>query len=326
MSIAERCRRFVRRRQVDGHAIASPARPRHRAAVLPAAIDVALDERRHVRRGVGILIASAVLLGVMAVCVRVAARELPALQIAWVRFTGAFVLLYGLARGRRLRPRPGNLARVLLRGGLGCGAIVCYFAAIGRIGAGLATLVQCTYPIPTAILAVLLLGEPPSWQLAAAIAANLAGLVLVVGPAVTSASADPTGIAIALAGSLLAGGAVTTARHLRASEDASLITVYFMAVGAIATAPALLGGVPAPSPIGAAALVGVVVTSAAGQWLLHHGLGFTSASLGSLACATSIVTAAGLEALFLGEHLGVTSLGGAALMIAAVGLALGREA
>ncbi len=77
---------------------------------------------------------------------------------------------------------------------------------------------------------------------------------------------------------------------------------------------------------GIVALAGVVATSAAGQWLLHHGLGFTSASLGSLACATSIVTAAGLEALVLGEHLGLASLAGAVLMIAAVGLAAGGGA
>lgn len=292
--------------------------------MLPAEVDVAIDDRGRVRHGIGILIASSVLFGVMAVCVRIAARELPSLQIAWVRFTGSFVLLYGLARGRRLRPRPGNLSRVLLRGGLGCSAIVCYFVAIGRIGAGLATLLHCTYPIPTAVLAVLFLGEPASWRLAVAIFVNLVGIVLVVGPQTTVATADLGGVAIALVGAVLAGGAVATARHLRGSEDASLITVYFMAVGALVTAPSLLGGMTVPSVVGVTALAGVIVTSAAGQWLLHHGLGFTSASLGSLACATGVVTAAGLEALFLGEHLGIASIGGALLMVVAIGLAAGR--
>jgi len=292
--------------------------------VLLAEVDAAIDERRRVRHGVGILIVSSILFGIMAVCVRWAARELPAMQIAWVRFTGSFVLLLGVTRGRRLRPQPGNLSRVLLRGLLGCSAIICYFIAIKEIGAGLATLLHCMYPIPTAVIGVLLLGEPASWRLAAAIAANLAGIMLVVGPQVTLSGANLGGIGIALTGAVLAGGAVATARHLRSSEDASLITVYFMAVGTLVTAPAMMHGLPVMSPGAVVALAGVVVTSAAGQWMLHHGLGFTSASLGSLACATGVITAAGLEAVFLGEHLGIESLGGALLMIVAVGLAAGR--
>jgi drug/metabolite transporter (DMT)-like permease len=291
---------------------------------LRALPDVGAAGRARVRHGIGILIGSSILFGVMAVCVRVAGRELPALQIACVRFVGSFVLLFGAVRGRRLRPQPGNLGPVLLRGVLGCAAIVCYFVAIREIGAGLATILQCTYPLSTAVIAVLLLGEAASPRLAAALAVNLIGLVLVVGPSVSLAAVSAGGVAVGLLGALLAGGAVATARHLRGSEDASLITVYFMAVGALVTAPSLLPGWPALSGPAVAALVGVVVTSAAGQWLLHHGLGYTPASLGSLASATSVVTAAALEAALLGEHLAWASGVGALLMIGAVGLAAGR--
>ncbi len=292
--------------------------------MLPVAIDAATAERRGVRHGIGVLIGSSLLFAVMAVCVRLAARELPVLQIAWVRFAGSFLLLFGLARGSGLRPQPGNLARVVLRGLLGAAAIVCYFVAIGRIGAGLATLLQCTYPIPTALIAMLVLDEPASWRLAGALALNLVGLVLVIGPEAASGAADLGGVALGLTGAVLAGGAVATARHLRATEDASLITIYFMAVGALVTAPALLMAVPSVSAVGVAALAGVVVTSASGQWLLHHGLGFTSASVGSLTCATGVFTAVGLEALFLGEHLPSTSVVGALVMSAAVGVAARR--
>jgi drug/metabolite transporter (DMT)-like permease len=298
-------------------------RLRHRAAMIPAAVDTAVDENRRTRHGIAILIGSSLLFAVMAVCVRVAAREMPALQIAWVRFTGSFLLLFGLARGRRLRPQPGNAVRVLLRGVLGASAIVCYFVAIERLGAGLATLLHCMYPIPTAVIAVLVLGEPASVRLAGAIALNLVGLVLVVGPEATLVAGAGPGLVIALVGAVLAGGAVATARHLRASEPASLITVYFMAVGALMTAPALAFGVPATSRATVMALAGVVVTSAAGQWMLHHGLGFISASLGSLACATGVFTAGWLEAVVLGEHMRAESLVGALCMILAVGLAAG---
>jgi drug/metabolite transporter (DMT)-like permease len=289
--------------------------------VLPLEADTVVDTPADTWHGVGFLIASAVLFGVMAVGVRVAARELPTIQIAWLRFMGSLVVLLAITRGRHLRPRPGNLSRVLLRGLLGCAAIVCYFVAIQEIGAGLATLLQCMYPIPTAVIGVMLLDERASWRLAAAIVLNVAGVVLVVGPGATFAEAGPRGVVIALTGALLAGAAVATARHLRKSENASLITIYFMAVGALVTAPAMLGGLPVLSSEGRWALVGVVLTSAAGQWLLHHGLGSTPASVGSLASAMGVITAVGLETLVLGGHLEIPSLGGSLLMIVAIGLA-----
>ena len=111
------------------------------------------------------------------------------------------------------------------------------------------------------------------------------------------------------------------ASALRRTESATLITVYFMGIGSVILAPSLLAGPPPWSPALVVDLVAVVVTSAAGQWLLHHGLGFTSAVAGSLAAATSIVTASGLEALAIGEHVPVRVALAAVFMVTAVGLA-----
>jgi DME family drug/metabolite transporter len=124
-----------------------------------------------------------------------------------------------------------------------------------------------------------------------------------------------------LLGGVLAGGALATASELRRTESASLVTIWFMAVGALLTAPSFLTGGPSWSWSLVLALVGVVLTSAAGQWLLHHGLGFVSATAGSLAAATSVVTAAVLEAMLLGQRLPGRVLGGGVLMLAAVALA-----
>ena len=124
---------------------------------------------------------------------------------------------------------------------------------------------------------------------------------------------------------MFGGGAGATARQLRSNESALLITTYFMAVGAILTAPTLLMGVPTLSSGLLLALAGVVLTSVAGQMLLHQGLGFAPATQGSLAAATSVVTAAVLEAVWLGDHLSTNSLIGAGFMIAAVALAASRR-
>lgn len=282
--------------------------------------DLTLTDRGAAVRGVGVILAASLLFGSMAVCVRVATSEVPALQVAFVRFLGSFVVLLAATRGRHLRPRPGNLRPLLLRGLLGGGAISLYYLGIAWAGASLATLLQCTYPVSTAVVATTLLGEPFSSRVAAALLLNLVGVVVVVGPGGPAGGQAALGCLAALGASVFAGGAVATARHLRASENAALITTYFMAVGALLTLPTLVAGVSVPSPQVALALVGVVLTSVAGQWLLHHGLGFTSATQGSVAAATSVLTAAGLESMTFGTSLGPHLIVGSLLMFAAVGL------
>jgi drug/metabolite transporter (DMT)-like permease len=252
----------------------------------------------------------------MAVCVRLAVPALTPMQVAFVRFAGSFAVLVLAARGRALLPRRASWAPLVLRALLGATAITCYYVGIERAGAGLATLLHATYPVWTALFATTFLREPFTGRLALALALNLAGAALAIGGEAAIAPA-------ALGGGLFALS-VATASGLRRTESASVITVWFMAVGAAMTAPSLAAGVPPLDATLVLALTGVVLTSAAGQWLMHHGLGFVSPTVGSLAAATSVVTATVLEALLLGEgvrgiHANV--MVGGVLMLAAVALA-----
>lgn len=284
--------------------------------------DAVAERRRVMLSGIGAILLASVLIGGLAVCVRVASRTMPSTQIAFVRFLGSFVLLALVNGPRRLRPHATSMRPLLLRGLLGSSSILLYFTAIQWAGAGLATLLHCTYPISTAVVAVIALGEPLSLRLAAALLLNLAGIFIVVGPGAEIPPSAIFGAACALGASLLAGGALTTARFLRARENALLITTYFMAIGAVLSAPALALGLPTYSPLLIAALAGVVLTSVVSQWLIHHGLGFTTASLGSLAAATSVVSASLFEGLFLGDYPALTTLIGACFLVGAVGLAV----
>jgi len=293
--------------------------------MLVTSVELPLDRRAVLMQGVGVILVASILFGVMAVCVRVAGRDMPASQIAFVRFTGSLLVLLLMGRGRGLRPRPGNLHRVLLRGGLGASAIILYYHGIQNAGAGLATLLNCTYPVFTALFATTMMGERFDARLGVALLLNLAGAVVVLGSEADVGGAAFLGGLSALVGAVFAGGAVATARDLRASESAVLITTYFMAVGATLSAPALLLGVSTVSAPVLLALAGVVLASVGGQVLLHQGLGFAPATQGSLAAATSVVTAATLEALLLGEHLSGHSLLGAGFMIVAVGMAVSRR-
>ena len=262
--------------------------------------------------------------GLMAVFVRVATRTMVPAQVAFFRFAGSFLLLFALSRGRGMRPRAESHRRLALRAALGTAAISLYFVGIGWAGAGLATLLHCTHPVFTALFAVLFMGEAFTWRVGVALAANLAGAAVVIGAGIGTGARVGMGSLAALGAGMLAGASVATASALRRTESATLITVYFMAIGSVLLAPSLLLGLPAPSADLALVLGAVVVTSAVGQWFLHHGLGFTSPVVGSLAAATSVVTAAGFEAVAIGEHVPARVAIAGAIMVAGVGLASSR--
>lgn len=286
--------------------------------------DPAGDRRQMLLRGIGVILCSSVLLGAMAVAVREATRSMDAGQVAFIRFLGSLLVLLALRRGRSLRPR-GGLLPVLLRGLFGGGAILLYYRAIENAGAGLATLLHCTYPIWTTVIATTVLRERFDARLGVALVLFLVGISVVVVPGADLSGAATTGSLYALAASILAGAAVSTARQLRTIESAYLVTTYFMAVGALLTAPYLLGGLPAVHGDLILTLLAVVLTSVGGQLLLHLGLGFAPAIQASLAAATAVVSAAGFASLFLGEHLDAHTLLGAGVLVAAVGLAVGRR-
>ena len=257
----------------------------------------------------------------MAVCVRIATRTMDPAQVAFVRFAGSFLLLLALSRGQGLRPQAETRWRLAFRGVIGTVAIALYFVGIGWAGAGLATLLHATHPVFTALFSVLLMGEPFTPRIALGLVVNLGGALAIVGTELATGTRVGLGSVAALTAGMLAGGAVTTASALRRTESATLITVYFMAIGSVLLAPSLLWGLPRPSIELGAALTAMIVTAAAGQWLLHHGLGFTSAIAGSLAATTSIVTASGLEALTIGEHVPARVVLAGVLMVSGVGLA-----
>ena len=288
-------------------------------------LEATLDRRTVLLHGVGVILLASVLFGVMAVFVRIAVVSMPSSQVAFVRFAGSFLVLLVVGRGRALRPQPGNLFRIVQRALLGASAIILYYHGIQGAGAGLATLLNCSYPVFTALFATTFMGERFDAHVGASLLLSMVGVVIVLHPRGALSSAALWGGMSALVAAVFAGGAVATARQLRSNESALLITTYFMAVGAILTAPTLLMGVPTLSSGLLLALAGVVLTSVAGQMLLHQGLGFAPATQGSLAAATSVVTAAVLEAVWLGDHLSTNSLIGAGFMIAAVALAASRR-
>lgn len=276
-------------------------------------------------KSAGPLFLASICFGAMAVCVQAAGGRLEAMQIAFVRFAGSLLVMLAATGGAAIRPRAATLTQLALRGLLGAVAVVFYYRGIQGAGAALATLVQSTYPLFTALFAIGLLDERFSVRLGIALVLNLVGMWIVLDPSQAATASLGPGITSALTAAVLSGGAVATARHLRRVEGAAVITTWFMLIGTVVTAPSIVRGLPSLEAPLVAALAGVVLTSVAGQWLLHHALGHTTATRGSLAAATNVVSATALQALFLGATIPSRVVAGAALMLAAVGLAGARR-
>jgi drug/metabolite transporter (DMT)-like permease len=257
----------------------------------------------------------------MAVFVRLAAAEMAAVQIAWVRCTGSVLLLLAATRGRGLRPRAENRLAVAARGILGVASLTLYYVGVAWAGAGLATLLHSTYPVWTALWVARRSGRPVTGPIAAALALNVTGALVALGPDISLGSTLGLGGLVSLVSGVMSAGAVATAAELRQSESTALVTTWFMGTGAVLLLPpAVAIGLPPLTPALLGVLALVVLSSVAGQLLLHHGLGFVSATVAALATATSILTAAAGEAAVYGAPIPARVLVAAVLMLGAVWL------
>ena len=188
-------------------------------------------------RGVGVIVLASLLFGAMTVCVRSVAQEMAPLQVTFWRFFGSTLLLLLGSGWTSLRPAAAPMRVLILRGLLGAAAISLWFTGIRDIGAATATLLHSTYPLWATLLSVLVLGERFGWSIGVALGLNLVGIAVVVGPADASRPYAIRGALCSLAAGMFAGAAVATARQLRAQENASVITLWFMVTGTVVTAP-----------------------------------------------------------------------------------------
>src|SRR5262245_65316754 len=93
----------------------------------------------------------------MAVATKVAAARLPGPQVAFIRF------LIGIAAcalaATRVPMRARNKLGLFMRGAYGGAAVLFYFIGIAHLPVGIATLLNYTAPVFTAIYAAIFMGE-----------------------------------------------------------------------------------------------------------------------------------------------------------------------
>ncbi len=298
-----------------------------------------MTEDQAVRRASTSLLLSASLFGVMALGARVVSARIPGPQIAFVRFAAGMLTVLGARWTIGISLRPTRWRWLVARGVAGGLAVLCYYSAIARIGAGLATLLNYTAPVFSLLLGWAMLGERPRRDAIIALALTLLGVGLVVGFDNLRTS---TWAMVAVMSAVFSGVAVTSIRAARRpvaggapAESTWTVFASLSTVGALATIPSTFGPFGqwvAPTPREWTVLLFVAGSSIVAQLIMTAALKHVTAVGSGIIHQLTPIIALGGGVLWLHESLSaraalgcLVTLGGVAWTVLAAGRA-GRVA
>jgi drug/metabolite transporter (DMT)-like permease len=277
----------------------------------------ARDASRPVAPASLLLVCAALLFAVMAVVAKIAAARLPGPEVAFVRF--CIGLLVCWLASTRIRMRAANKLGLLLRGGYGGGAVLLYFLAIAHLPVGVATLLNYTAPVFTAVYAALFLGERVKKATIIALGLTTTGVALVI-----AGMAPPGSLGfgpwqmVGVGSAILSGAAVATIREVRRTDGSWEIFAAFCLGGALVTAvPTALTWVrPSPAQWGELAAIGII--SVAAQLLMTYALRFVRAAVAGVVAQLTPVAALAMGWILFGETIAGVALLGATITLSGV--------
>jgi len=252
--------------------------------------------------------------------------DLSAVGLAfWRDFFSALLLLAGILiiNPKLLVVKKEDLPWLIGMGAISIGAFHIFWnIAIMRLGASLATVIQCNAPVIVTLLARIFFKEELSFRKLAAITTAVIGTLLAAG-VIQSGSwqVDTWGIWIALGSAITYGSLSLFGKKLSGDYNSWTIIFYIFAIGTL-TIFLFQGGNPEPYPVGSGILLWllgfVLMSTILGFGLYTKALSILPASIASITATAEIIFAVILAYLFLGEQLGIWQFLGAALIILGV--------
>ena len=272
---------------------------------------------------------------VMASCIKATAPDVGAGQAAFFRALLALPIIVAwlwwtghLRDGWRTRNPLGHF----WRGVIGTTAMLMGFAALGLLPLPQVTAIGYAVPVLTVALAALFLGERIRLVRVSAVAMGVVGVSIVLWPDLAGSAGEgrTLGIVFALGSAVLAATAQIFVRRLVAVEDAPTVAFWFSVsatVIALLTWPlGLFGEWVVPSAMQMGLLVAAGVLGGIGQLCLTAAYRFAEASLIAPFDYASMLLAIGIGLVVFGEVPRMTTLLGAAVVIAAGAIIIWREA
>ena len=256
---------------------------------------------------------------IMSVCVKLAGRRLPSMEIVF--FRGLLTLALGYVIVRRAGPaHPWGLNRRLLvvRGVLGAAALSCYIYSLTHLPLGEATLIQYTNPVFAIVIADLWYHERMGTREIVALLGALAGVLLVTRPAVLFGSAGGHiplfAASIALCGAAFSGAAYATIRQLR-GEHPDVVVLYLPLMQVPMSIPFLAADWLWPRGGEWLLLAGMGVATQLAQSFMTRGLQVERTARATTTGYLQIVFAGVWGILIFGERPGVLTLAGALVIL-----------
>jgi drug/metabolite transporter (DMT)-like permease len=278
------------------------------------------EPRNDIRRGAGLMVASALLFASMAAMVSLAARELNNAPIVFFRhfIMLVFLLPWLIRRGPRALETD-NFRGHVVRGLAGVAAVACYFYAIARLRLADAVLLNQSMPLFIPLVERAWLGERVPARLWGVLGLGFAGLLLILRPG--SGVFEPAAL-VGLASAALASIAQVGIRRLTRTEPVTRIVVYFgLVASAVALPPAIYWWTPASAETWAILLLMGVFATIGQLTLTRAYLHAPAARVGPFLYAGPVF--AGLLDWLIWNRLpDPLFLAGAAVVIAAATLAL----
>ena len=276
------------------------------------------------RTGLQYMLAGAFFFSIMSLLVKLAGTRLPTQEIVFARSLVMAVLCAAGLRQRRIPAAGTKHGLLVLRGLFGFGALSCFYYGVVHLPLADATVIQYTNAVFTSVIAVFALRERLRPLELVCLGLALAGVLIVTRPSFlfpAAARLPALPVLVALAGACLSGAAYVTVRRIE-TEHPLVVIFYFSVIGVLGSLPFVLRNGVVPVGREWLLLLGVGLTTQAGQVYLTRALYLERAGRASSAGLVQIVFALAWGAVFFGEFPDVIALAGAALVVAAV-LALG---
>jgi drug/metabolite transporter (DMT)-like permease len=260
---------------------------------------------------------AALLFALMAALAKRAAVRVPAPEVALIRFAVGLIACAAAATRRKLRAN--NWTGLFLRGAFGGAAVLCFFLALEHLPVGVATLLNYTAPVFTALWAAIFLRERVGPAAFAALALTLVGVAFVIGGSAPRGSlgVGPWQI-VGLSAAVLSGAAIATIREVRRTDGSWEIFAAFCFVGGLITAVPAARRWIAPTSEEWAMLVGVGALSVIAQLLMTWALRYVRATVQGIIGQLTPVAALALGWLFYGDRIPPLALVGATITLAGV--------
>jgi drug/metabolite transporter (DMT)-like permease len=267
----------------------------------------------------------------MSVCVKLAGRRLPSMEIVLARGLITIALSYAVLVHKGVRPVLGRRRRLLvLRGVFGAAALACFVFSLTHLPLGEATLIQYTNPVFAIVIAALWFREGIGRREVAALAASLIGVLLITRPAAlfggTAAGLNPSWVGIALLGAACSGAAYATIRRME-GEHPDVVVFYLPLMQVPMALPFIASGWLMPTAWEWVLLAAMGIATQLAQVSMTRGLQQERTARATTVGYVQLIFAGAWGALLFSEPITIWTLAGGVVVVAgALYLAFSRHA